>query len=288
MKKTCDYCGNYLSETDENCPCCGAPNPNLKRTGEGVPATIEELKAFCERHHLPLEDMRFFIGEDCREARAFGIYQDEEGLFVVYKNKADGTRAVRYRGKDEAYAVNELYQKLQSEILSQRQHQAAARDRQRSAPPPQETYFTRKKEEAQKRKTWRIFGIALLIFIVGGILWSGGLPDKGYYTYNGGYYYSDMDHWYSYDEADGAWYLTDVDDELDDHYRDYFDGEDYDGYYGYSDWADSEYASDYDSGWDSSYGDDDSDWDSDWDDDDWDWDSGSDWDSGYTDWDSDW
>ena len=46
--------------------------------------------------------MRFFIGEDFREARAFGIYKAGENRFVVYKNKSDGSRAVRYDGPDEA------------------------------------------------------------------------------------------------------------------------------------------------------------------------------------------
>lgn len=53
---------------------------------------------------------------DFRQPKAFGIYKDSDGNFVVYKNKGDGTRAERYRGKDEAYAVNEIYQKLRSEI----------------------------------------------------------------------------------------------------------------------------------------------------------------------------
>ena len=35
---------------------------------------------------------------------------------MVYKNKADGSRAVRYSGPDEAYAVRELYLKLKSEV----------------------------------------------------------------------------------------------------------------------------------------------------------------------------
>ena len=79
------------------------------------PKTIEELKAFCAEKGMPLEQMRFYIGEDFPEPRAFGIFQDENGEFVVYKNKADGTRSVRYHGTDEAYAVNELYEKLKSE-----------------------------------------------------------------------------------------------------------------------------------------------------------------------------
>ena len=37
----------------------------------------------------------FFIGEDCREPKAYGIFQTDDGDFVVYKNKADGVRAVR-------------------------------------------------------------------------------------------------------------------------------------------------------------------------------------------------
>ncbi len=31
---------------------------------------------------------------------------------IVYKNKADGSRSIRYRGPDEAYAVRALYEKL--------------------------------------------------------------------------------------------------------------------------------------------------------------------------------
>ena len=68
--------------------------------------------------------MRFFIGEDHRGARAFGVYKDEHGVCTVYKNKSDGSRAIRYQGTDEAHAVGEIYQKLKSEIQNQRQHQA--------------------------------------------------------------------------------------------------------------------------------------------------------------------
>ena len=63
---------------------------------------------------MPLLRMRFFVGEDFKEPKAFGIYQDGDD-FVVYKNKANGQRAVRYRGPDEAYAVSELFQKLLEE-----------------------------------------------------------------------------------------------------------------------------------------------------------------------------
>ena len=98
MKIKCEFCGSHISDTDGKCPNCGAPNANMVRSADGVPKTIEELKAFCAAHNMPLEKMRFFIGVDFREPRAFGIYRDENGDFIVYKNKADGSRAVRYRG----------------------------------------------------------------------------------------------------------------------------------------------------------------------------------------------
>ena len=63
---------------------------------------------------MPLEKMRLFVGEDYRQPRAFGIFQEGD-RFVVYKNKADGSRAVRYNGPDEAHAVGELYDKLLDE-----------------------------------------------------------------------------------------------------------------------------------------------------------------------------
>ncbi len=120
MKIKCEYCGAMIEDSEDKCPNCGAPNVNVRRTTEHTPKTIEELKAWYEARKLPpYETTRFFIGIDYKEPRAFGIYRDGSE-FVVYKNKGDGTRAVRYRGTDEAYAVNELYLKLKSEILNQK------------------------------------------------------------------------------------------------------------------------------------------------------------------------
>ena len=47
-------------------------------------------------------------------------YKDNSGNFVVYKNKANGQRAIRYKGNDESYAVNEIYLKLKETILNQK------------------------------------------------------------------------------------------------------------------------------------------------------------------------
>lgn len=120
----CKYCGSYLNDTDEICPECGAVNEHFKRFTDKAPETIEELKQWYVVHKLPPEETtRFFIGKNIKEPRAFGIYE-ENGRFIVYKNKNDGSRAVRYEGRDEAYAVNELYLRLKEEILNQKKHNA--------------------------------------------------------------------------------------------------------------------------------------------------------------------
>ena len=113
----CPHCGGVIRSDEKTCPHCGAENRNYSPDTPRTiyqPKTIAELKEYCAERGMPLLRMRFFIGEDYREPKAFGIYRDGKDV-VVYKNKADGSRAVRYRGADEAYAVNELFQKLLSE-----------------------------------------------------------------------------------------------------------------------------------------------------------------------------
>ena len=83
------------------------------------PQTIEELKRICAYNNMPLERMRFFIGIDYKEPRAFGIFREGKD-FIVYKNKDDGSRAVRYQGPSEKNAVNELFEKLLSECRARR------------------------------------------------------------------------------------------------------------------------------------------------------------------------
>ena len=264
MRQKCEYCDNWIEDTDEVCPHCGAPNAHMMVSGEGVPKTIEELRAFCESHNLPLKDMRFFIGEDYKEPRAFGIYQDGED-FIVYKNKADGTRAVRYRGHDEAYAVNELYQKMKSEVANQKNRLASS-----------------KMQSAQKAqragRTVGVVGIVALAFTlitIVGFFFSG--PSRGYYSYDDTTYYYQDDGWYYYDTTYNSWERdSDPPSTLTEHADDYYESTSYDSSYGASDFSNSSYYVEPSSD------------DSDWDDDDWDWDSSDTWDSGATDWDSDW
>ena len=114
----CPFCGAVVRSDEHRCPQCGGENKNYIVDGQRRifhPKTIEELKQYCAERGMPLFRMRFFIGEDYREPRAFGIYKAGEKRYIVYKNKDTGERAVRYDGPDEAFAVNELFEKLLSE-----------------------------------------------------------------------------------------------------------------------------------------------------------------------------
>ena len=91
--------------------------------------SIEELKQKCAEKNMPLEKMRFFIGEDRKEPKCFGVYLDEStGNWVVYKNKSDGTRAVRYEGRDEARAAQEIWNKIGDEVKHRKDMHASPYD----------------------------------------------------------------------------------------------------------------------------------------------------------------
>ena len=271
MKIKCEYCGSFISDTDEKCPNCGGTNSHLARSAKGVPKTIAELKAFCAERKMPLEKMRFFLGVDYKKPKAFGIYEDEDGNFVVYKNKADGSRAVRYSGKDEAYAVNEIFQKLRSEVQLRKKSGTA------TAPDSSARSMYKKGRSAG----YIICAVFLAITLFFGIVVTYETfhtPDKGYYEYCGGCYYNDYDSWYYYDTGSNSWTPTTVDTQLSDNYGDYWLSVDYSADYNAADFQDSQY---YSATTDEDWSDDD------WDDDDFDYDYDS-WDSGSTDWDSDW
>ena len=294
MKTFCDYCGSVIDDSLEKCPNCGAVNVHIQRSGDQIPKTIEELKAFAQEKGIPLEKMRFFIGVDYKEPRAFGIYKEPaSGNCVVYKNKADGTRAIRYRGTDEAYAVNEIYQKMRAELLERKQ---ADLDKGKT----HNTYASPKPAQSRKPSGCAIalmVGVFIFIAVILGFtviaaaLQYDKTPNKGYYDYNGTpYYYSDG-AWYTPDD-DGNWERNyNAPNRLEENYKDYYEARDYDDLN--NDYADDieEYQTeaysynndnDNDSWWNDSNWDD-----NDWDDNDWDYDWG-DYDFGDSDWDSDW
>ena len=309
----CEYCGSFIDETADKCPNCGAVNANFKRIVSDTPSTIEELQDWYRARNLPDENItRFFIGKDVREPRAFGIYKDGSE-YIVYKNKADGSRAVRYKGTDEAYAVNELYLKLKSEILNQKSRNATRMSsRGASNRSPLNTaifvplavifaiasvifstiipsYFialagimiTIGMVFFRKNPTVYIV-IAVIIFITSVTAYTIGARSAhrydGYYFNGNNYFYRQGDDIYCYDND---WYYYDTYDDFVEYYPDTtFVSDEYRNNENYTDFSDTYYYEDYKNS-DS----DSSDWSSD---SDYDWDSGSDWDSGGSDWDSDW
>ncbi len=265
MEIKCAYCGNFIEESDEKCPYCGAANEGIKRTAGGTPHTIEELKAFALEKNIPLDKFCFYIGENYKGPKAFGIYKDENtGKFVVYKNKSDGSRAIRYEGNDEAYAVNEIYQKLKEQVTDYKNFRL---QKGKSANAPSNNH-NQGKGSSPFPTLIKIGGVILLIFIVFCLFSdSGSSGNYSYYSYNGDEYrydtYSDI--WYLYDTVDSTYQETTPPTQL---------VENSDDYYEYSE----EYTKQTT----------DSDWDSD-DDYDWSFDSNDSWDSDWsTDWDSDW
>lgn len=124
MKTNCEFCGSIIDDTDVKCSNCGAVNSLQKSKSSNVPVTIEQLKKWYQDNKLPPENItRFFIGKDIKEPKAWGIYHDKNmNAFVVYENRADGKRYCHYDGGDEAYAVNELFQKIKEVIARVRSH----------------------------------------------------------------------------------------------------------------------------------------------------------------------
>ena len=263
----CEYCGATVRSDQERCPGCGAPNPGyVADTPRTVflPKTIEELKEYCAERGMPLLRMRFFIGEDYREPRAFGIYRDG-GDVVVYKNKADGTRAIRYRGPDEAFGVNELFQKLLQECHN------------RGIYPDGKPVPSRSGGGRRSKKSGQSTFVLAFLVLWFGILAVGTLFNMinhrhdGYYQFNTGrvYYHYGSDWYYTYDDNNAGYWYEAYSPPVSD-YEDYYLGDDFQSDWGVSNFKNSSTwnsiqeshsssSSDYDS-WDSG----DTDWDSDW------------------------
>ena len=296
----CKYCGSTVSSSDEQCPNCGAPNEGYVVDTERqvfLPRTIEELKEYCAERGMPLLRMRFFIGEDYRKPKAFGIFKDGDD-FVVYKNKANGQRAVRYRGPNEAFAVNELFQKLMDECRSR----GIYPDGRIPEKPSSDTVWIRLKTSEyhdpgihsngrihEKASSGTLMSrlknagiIPPLICILVMLLLSAVMAayslnqhrGDGYYgTGNGTVYYHYGDDWYYTNDTDnsGDWYETDTFPTSE--YEEYSLGEDWDSDWGVSDFRssstweeiqesdsnDSPDSPGYDT-WDAG----DTDWDTDW------------------------
>ena len=236
--------------------------------------TLNDLFRFVSDHNLDTDKMRFMLGGDTYEPRYFGIYYDENtGLWIVYKNKSDGSRFIRYRGYSEEEAVNIIFDKMKEEMNLRKRNTARKNHR--------DIYSSVKRDMVI---TYTLV-IAIIVFTICYIgikrLNRPHVYSHGYYLVDDTYYYHYNDDWYYYDNG---WliYGDDVDD-LDD-YTYYGLTYDFDDSFYDTDYFDEDYDDyiDYYDNYDNNYDDNDS-----WDDDD-DWDSWDSWDSSDTDWDSDW
>ena len=259
----CRFCGSTIRSDERTCPKCGAANDGYIADTERtvfLPKTIDELKEYCAERGMPLLRMRFFIGEDFREPRAFGIYRDGD-RYVVYKNKSDGSRSVRYQGPDEAYAVNELFMKLLDECHKRGIY-----------PDGKSNGNNSEKKASGKRRNQILVPIIVMIFFA---MLTAAMAmysinqhkHDGYYrSSSSNLYYKYGTTWYRNDND--SWQKTEISPFIEE--EDYYLGDSFDSDWGGSDFRQSDTykeiqeshsssSSDYDS-WDSS----DTDWDSDW------------------------
>lgn len=237
------------------------------------PRTIEEFLQLCQSKGMPLYQMRFFIGEDCHEARCFGIYRDGDRV-IVYKNKADGSRAIRYDGPDEAEACRILYEKMDEEILFRRYMKEEQNGGGKSpAPRP---VPAKPRHRFKNIVTWTMVAV-----VIAGLAYNAidkaFIHRNGYYHYNNGIYYRLDRHWYTWDDEFYRWHMVDA---LADELADAVFDSDYSGAGVLEGWEAFEDTAVYKS-WEDDHGS--SIFEVDWSSSDW-----SDWDLFDTDWSSDW
>lgn len=265
MKIKCDFCESYFEDTESSCPYCGGANTAVgnHRFSNGVPKTIEELKQWAEQCNVPLAEMRVYIGDNNYSPKCIGIYKEGSDV-IVYKNKSDGTRAIRYQGSDEAYAVNEVYLKIKEMMAMAAAAKRAPGSNSRAASYSGEQsspYNANGYNRPSNTSGRSVIGIIAIIIIIIAMtaMFPSCIGDIGRVVqgYSSSSYSSG-----SYGSGYSSGYNSNT-----------------------SNW-DYDYGNDSNSGWDYNYGNDsnsgwDYDWDSDWDSDygDYDWDFDFDWDS---------
>ena len=233
---------------------------NTESSGDS-PKTIDELKLWYFNNNLPpAETTRFFIGVNYLDPKAFGIYKEEEtGNFIVYKNKDDGSRTIRYKGPDEAHAVNELYERLKAEVLSQKNNDDVEEDVEDEEEEEEKTTTKKSSKTSEEKeeksdsgeykstldepKKSSFVGIAIFAAIVVGIIMlivnMGGKPKRGYYNYDNSYYYYQSGTWYKYETS---WVKQDQKPEtLDKDSKNYFLNSEYNSNFGIQNFEESIY-----------------------------------------------
>ncbi|MBQ1371968.1 MAG: hypothetical protein IIY70_03460 [Oscillospiraceae bacterium] len=218
-KCVCGSCKVKYSNKLDNCPNCGALNPAhipVEAATEynfRMPKTLRELEQLLEDNRLSPSNIRLHLREDYPGPLCCGIFQDGEGNFVVYKNRIDGSRLVRYRGPDESYAVGELVDKMLEQVEVRRALHVVLPHEQGSMTVQKDSAPKGKKpgRSSGKRRSkikWNYLGlfspllIVLLLWVV--MNWNSTKP--GYYLYQNSYYYYQDSDWFVY-QGD-TWFPT--------------------------------------------------------------------------------
>ena len=140
-KVKCNYCGNQVDDFLTNCPVCRNPlpvngptkgpvlnydAPKYIKTEHAVPTTIEEFQKLIVVNSYPsAEASHFYIGQNVSHPKAFGICKEFNSI-IIYLNKADGTRVIKYRGNDEQYAVTSFYKIYKEKVIDKLNAQPSA------------------------------------------------------------------------------------------------------------------------------------------------------------------
>ena len=168
----CKACGTWIHDTDNFCSHCAAPNSQqVDVTKDDIPDTIVELRKWYVRQTaINNKIRRYMIGFSSDDPRAAGICKNGN-LFIVYENDENGVPNIKYKGPDEAYAVNAMYLQIQSD-LSKKNEQVAYKVAE-SFSGSQER-FKKALEEEEKReahdKIIRTLMVIIGMFIIGGII----------------------------------------------------------------------------------------------------------------------
>lgn len=168
----CKACGEWINDTDKFCSNCAAQNnKQVDVSNDDIPDTIAELrKWYMQQIAINNKIRRYMIGFSSDDPNAVGICKSGDS-FIVYENDSNGVPTAKYKGTDEAYAVNAMYLLIQSD-LSKKNEQVAYKVAE-SFSGSQERFKKAMEAERKRDANDRIIRTLLAIigmFIVGGII----------------------------------------------------------------------------------------------------------------------
>ena len=118
--------------------------------------SIQEIKEQAEILGMPLEKMHFYVGEDSKSPKCFGIYKDAQGNTVVYKNKSDGTswkmRSVSVRKTGTGGDTSRIWPQVMNTAESIRKKSGGERTERK--PQKQRRRFRLRWQEQQRSHCW--------------------------------------------------------------------------------------------------------------------------------------